>query len=79
MTGEELKKRRLALGLPQRQIAEFAGVTGEHRRQAVYRWESGIRDIPSAEAILLDLRLSELERPQKRDGRRKSVAENVAG
>ena len=80
MTGEELKRRRLALGFSQEKVAELAGVTGEHRRQAVYRWENGVREIPLAEGALLDLRLGEYERPRKaKRGRRKPVAGNVAG
>lgn len=80
MTGEELKRRRLALGFSQDEVARLAGVTGEHRRQAVYRWEKGVRDIPAAEGALLDLRLTEYERQRKpRRGRRKPVAGNVAG
>ena len=80
MTGEELKRRRLALGLSQEKVAELAGVTGEHRRQAAYRWENRVREIPPAEGALLDLRLTEYERQQKpRRGRRKPLAGNVAG
>ncbi len=78
MTGEELKRRRHALGFSQKRVAELAGVTGEYRRQAVYRWENGVREIPTAEAALLNLRLSEYERKTRR-GRRRSVAGNVAG
>ncbi len=78
MTGEELKRRRHALGLSQGKVAELAGVTGEYKRQAVYRWEKGAREIPEAEAALLDLRLGEHERKTRR-GRRKPVAGNVAG
>lgn len=80
MTGEELKRRRLALGFSQEKVAELAGVSGEHKRQAVYRWENGIREIPAAEDALLDLLLTEYERQRKpRRGRRKPVAGNVAG
>lgn len=79
MTGEELKRRRLALGFSQEKVAELAGVTGEHKRQAVYRWENGVREIPPAEGALLDLRLGEYERQRKaKRGRRKPVAGNVA-
>jgi transcriptional regulator with XRE-family HTH domain len=78
MTGEELKRRREALGLSQEKVADLAGIKGAHRRQAVYRWENGIRDIPIAEGALLDIRLGDLER-RKRRGRREPVAGNVAG
>jgi transcriptional regulator with XRE-family HTH domain len=42
MKPEELKKRRLALGMSQASLGRELGVSGI----SVYRWEKGMRSIP---------------------------------
>lgn len=54
MTPQELRARRLALGLRQVDLARALGVT----KQAVWLWEAGRRGLPP----YLDLALRELER-----------------
>ena len=81
MTGEELRKRREALGLTMDDVAEMVGKTAKDRRQIVYRWEKGTRAIPAADAMLLELRLEDKERSKSCDDkpRRRKVARPLAG
>lgn len=81
MTGEELRTRREALGLTLDDVAELVGKTAKDRRQIVYRWEKGTRKIPAADAMLLELRLEDKERPKSGNGRarHRKVARPLAG
>ena len=81
MTGEELRKRREALGLTMDDVAEMVGKTARDRRQIVYRWEHGTRSIPAADAMLLELRLEDKERSKSGNSRsrRRKAARPLAG
>lgn len=61
MTSDELRRRRLALALTQRQLADALGV----RQSEISRWESGGRSrvrITRHRAAWLDQELARLER-----------------
>ena len=74
MTGQELRRRRLALNLSQTDVAELVGESGPYRRQIVYRWEAGLRSVPPACAILLDQEFARREKIADRKARRKEGA-----
>jgi transcriptional regulator with XRE-family HTH domain len=59
MTPEQLKQRRRALGMTQRQIADALGVD----RQTVSRWEVGSHGFPGR---MVDLAMQTIERDPKR-------------
>ena len=69
MTGQELRRRREALGLSQAQLAALVGV----HANTVARWERGEVRIPHPG--MLDLALEALERRQA-DAARPPVALN---
>ena len=46
MTGEQLKIRRIALGITQQRLGEMLGYKGKSALVTVQRWEYGTRPIP---------------------------------
>lgn len=50
MTKEELRQRRVALGLTQEKLAHALGIT----RQTVYSWERGDTKIPGFLQLAMD-------------------------
>lgn len=58
MEGEELKERRIALGLTQVQLAEILGV----KPNTVARWERGLLAVPRT----VELAMETVERIYKR-------------
>jgi transcriptional regulator with XRE-family HTH domain len=51
MRGNSLKRKRKALGLTQRTLAERIGV----HRITIAKWETGVEPIPKSIALLIDL------------------------
>lgn len=64
MEGDELKKRRVALGLTQAQLAETLGV----KPNTVARWENGVLAVP--QAIVLAMETVEREHGKKKGGKK---------
>lgn len=58
MTPDDLRARRLALSLSQKQLAEAIGVS----KSTVAHWEQGVQAVPP----YLDLALQTLERERKK-------------
>lgn len=46
MTGEDLRKYRIAKQYTQRRLGELLGYTGQSADVVVQRWEYGVRPIP---------------------------------
>ena len=46
MTGEELKRARIARQLTQKQLGEMVGFTGRRAETTVQKWEYGTLGIP---------------------------------
>lgn len=55
MTPEQLRYRRLALGLSTERFARFVGLAGAECDRTVRRWERGDRAIPGAVRLILDI------------------------
>ena len=53
MDGNELRRRREALGLTLEEVAGLIGRTGPNRRQTVFQWERGDKPIPAADSARL--------------------------
>lgn len=56
MTGDEIRKARLALGLTQEELAERMGLFG---KQTVSQWERGVRSPQGPSVKLLEMMLAE--------------------
>ena len=70
MKPSDLKKWRSAQGLTQKELAGILGVAGN----TIYRWESGMREIPSFLALTLECVEKKGGEDSKRRGiRRKEV------
>ena len=50
MDGNELRRRREALGLTLEEVAGLIGRTGPNRRQTVSQWERGDKAIPAGDS-----------------------------
>lgn len=57
MTGDELRRRRTALGITQAQLAFYLGTS----QQTVFKWESGATRIQHGPMMDLALRYIEIE------------------
>ena len=53
MDGNELRRRREALGLTLEEVAGLIGRTGPNRRQTISQWERGDKPIPTADGTAL--------------------------
>jgi len=62
MEGEELKEKRIALGLTQVQLAEILGV----KPNTVARWERGLLAVPRT----VELAMETVERMYKKSGKK---------
>lgn len=56
MTGDEIRKARLTLGLTQDEMAERMGL---HGKQTVSQWERGVRNPQGPSVKLLELLLAD--------------------
>ena len=50
MDGNELRRRREALGLTLEEVAGLIGRAGPNRRQTVFQWERGDKPIPAGDS-----------------------------
>jgi len=53
LEGNELRRRREALGLTLEEVAGLIGRAGPNRRQTISQWERGDKPIPSADTVSL--------------------------